>query len=379
MKTVVVFDSFKGSVSSSDAAVAAQKGIRRALPEAEILTFAMADGGEGTLEAIERCGGFIRVGTSTFDALMRTRTSDYLITRDGTMAVVELAAASGLTLLDEWERNPLETTTFGTGLQIRDAIARGCREICLFIGGSATNDAGTGILSALGFRFLDCNGEELAPKGKNLGLICSIDSSKAMPQISECRFTVACDVDNPFFGPTGAAHIYSRQKGADTQGVLMLDEGMRNFAEIIYRSSGREISSVGGAGAAGGVAGGLLALLGARLCSGMKMIAQMTGADQAIREADIVVTGEGSVDCQSFMGKVVGGICSMPRRPSCKVIVLCGRVGLSPQERQIALQAGADAIFPIQNGPISIVQAMDADTAAENIERTAYEIFRICI
>ena len=302
MKVVVAIDSFKGSLSSFELGEAIKKGIHKMYVDAEVNSVPIADGGEGTVEAlVEGTGGeFIDVEVN--GPLMRPVTARYGIIGEGT-AIIEMAAASGLPLVDSGERNPEKTTTYGTGELIKDAINRGCREFIVGIGGSATNDAGLGMMQALGYKFLDKDGKELGTGGEIMAKVAEIDSTGAMTELSECEFLIACDVDNPFYGQNGAAHIYGRQKGADDAMVASLDEGLKVLSETINTKLGKDIAELPGAGAAGGLGGGFVAFLNGKLEPGIDIILREVNLEKAIEGADFVITGEGRIDFQSVMGK----------------------------------------------------------------------------
>lgn len=369
MKITLAFDSFKGSVTSGEAACAAAEGIRTFYPDAEIRQFIMADGGEGTLEAISSVMRCTFIETAARNPVGEVITCRYLVTEDGT-AVIELARASGLTLIPEDRRNPMNTSTSGTGDLIADAISKGYRKFVLFIGGSATNDAGTGILSALGYRFLDRDGKELKPSGKCLADISEIDVSEACGALTECSFTIASDVTNPFFGEDGAAYVFAPQKGASEEEVRMLDAGLRHFCNIIEKKTGRDISGLPGAGAAGGVGGGLAAFLDTNTVSGAETVMRMTGIETEISTSDLVITGEGCTDRQSCFGKAVGRICRCASECSIPSVVLSGKIDLDRTARE---QLGATAVFSIQAGPDGMDVAMLKGNAIDNIRRSAGE------
>lgn len=369
MRITLAFDSFKGSVTSGEAASAAAEGIRSFFPDAEIRQFIMADGGEGTLEAISASMECTSVETTARNPIGETITCRYLVTEDGT-AVIELARASGLTLIPEDKRNPMHTSTSGTGDLIADAISRGYRKFVLFIGGSATNDAGTGILSALGYRFLDRDGKELEPSGRSLADICEIDTSGANGALPECSFTIASDVTNPFYGENGAAYVFAPQKGASEEEIAMLDAGLRNFCRIIKRHTRKDISELPGAGAAGGVGGSLTALLEAKNGSGAETVMRIAGIEKEISTSDLVITGEGCTDIQSCFGKTVGKICRCASAHHVPSVVLSGKVSLDRTARE---QLGATAVFSIQDGPTDMAGAMSRKNAIENIRRSAGE------
>ncbi|MGL5856580.1 MAG: glycerate kinase family protein, partial [Cetobacterium sp.] len=303
MKVVVAIDSFKGSLSSFELGQAIEVGVKRVYPEAEVIKVPIADGGEGTVASLVEGtkGKFVTVTVN--NPLMEKIEARYGIMGDGKTAVIEMAEASGLPLIPVEKRNPMKTTTYGTGELIKDAILKGCREFIVGIGGSATNDAGLGMLQALGYKFLDENKKELGFGGEILSKVRYIDSTKSLPELKDCRFLVACDVDNPFYGPKGAAEIYSRQKGATEDMVKELDKGLKDLAEIIKKELNVDVSNLSGAGAAGGLGGGLVAFLNGKLSPGIDMILEKVGLEKELKNADFVITGEGRLDHQTAMGK----------------------------------------------------------------------------
>ena len=371
-KVVLAFDSFKGSLSSEEAAVRAQAAISRLFPGCETVTAVVADGGEGTTEAIVRALGGSRRTVRVHDPLMRPIEAQYGWIDDGRTAVMEMAASGGLTLLADNERNPWRTSTYGLGEMIADALRAGCRKILIGIGGSATNDGGCGMLRALGFRLLDSRGRELDGTGGSLAELRTIDDRKAVKELREAEFTVACNVDNPLFGTQGAAHVFARQKGADRQMIEHLDEGLRNFASVVERHTGEAVGTVPGAGAAGGLGAGLKSLLHARLVPGIEMLLEAIGFEDMLRGADLVFTGEGRLDAQTLHGKVPCGILAAARRQQIPVIAIGGSV---EEARDLTLN-GFAAVFPIVPGPVTLAEAMRPERAGANLENTVEQILR---
>ncbi len=369
-RITIATDSFKGSLSSSQVADAIERGLCCVLPECEVRKVCIADGGEGLVEALVQNLGGELVDVEVCDALMRPIVARYGIVDGGTTAVIEMSAASGLPLLKPEERNPLKTSTYGTGEMIADALRRGCRRFLVGIGGSATNDAGVGMLQALGYRFLDALGTELTGGGEILEMICSIDTSFVMPEIGDAEFVVACDVINPLYGEQGAAHVFAPQKGADSAMVERLDWGLRNFAEVVKRYNGVDIASLAGAGAAGGLGGGFVAMLNARLESGIDMVLEAIRFDDIIKGCDLVITGEGRIDNQTLMGKAPSGVLRRAQMQGIPVVAIGGAV----VESDALKQCGFAAIIPVENDGVSLQEAMRPDVAARNIERTAAAI-----
>ena len=369
-RIAIAVDSFKGSLSSREVADAFEQGFCSQIPECEVRKVSIADGGEGTVEALVETlsGEYIEV--SVADPLGRSIVARYGIVDGGTTAVMEMSAASGLPLIAPEERNPLLTSTYGTGQMIADALDRGCRKFLVGIGGSATNDGGTGMLRALGFRFLDSDGNALEGGGEILECIHTIDTSAIREDLAEAEFIVACDVTNPLYGPEGAAYVFAPQKGADPAMVERLDNGLRVYACAIEKFNGVKVDSIAGAGAAGGLGGGFKALLGAHLVRGIDMVLDAMHFDQIIAGSDLVVTGEGRLDRQTMMGKAPYGVLCRATAQGIPTIAIGGAV-LACRE---LVESGFIATMPIVAGPISLEEAMQRDVATENVRRTAMQI-----
>lgn len=369
MKIVIASDSFKGSMSSLDVATAASAGVIEVYPDSEIISVNVADGGEGTVEAIvDALGGEI-VKVQVSDPLGRKIETSYGIA--GETAILEMAAASGLPLLTVEERNPWATSTLGTGEMIMDAIARGCRKFLVGIGGSATNDAGVGMLQAMGFRFYDANGELITQGcGGMLGSIARIDDSLVSAAVKEAQFTVACDVDTPFCGPEGAAPVFAPQKGADAEMVKRLDEGMASFAKVITEKYAIDIVPVAGAGAAGGMGGAFRAFLGATLKKGIDMVLDAIDFDTTIQGANLVITGEGKVDFQTAKGKTAAGVLNRAKQQHIPVVAIGGCVEMCDS----LVQMGFAGIYPILEEKVPLEIAMQRDFAMNNVRKTVAKI-----
>ena len=369
MKIVVASDSFKGSLSSREVAEAAVRGIRQVLPICELVGVNVADGGEGTVDAVvETLGGKIVTATVN-DPLGRPILARYGVV--GKMAVIEMAAASGLTLLTDEERNPWLTSTYGTGEMIMDAVKRGCRDFLVGLGGSATNDAGMGMLQALGFRFYDIDDQEIIDGcGGRLQDVARIDDTGVMDAVRQCRFTVACDVDTPFCGSEGAAYVFAPQKGADMEMVARLDSGMVSFAKVIEKTYGIDVTSMAGAGAAGGMGGGFYAFLNATLKRGVDMVLDAIDFDSIIRGADLVITGEGTIDYQTVKGKTDAGVLARAKAQDIPVVAIAGRVEMCDSVAQMDF-AG---VYPIMENEMPLAVAMQPDFAAANVEKTVKKI-----
>lgn len=369
-KVVIAIDSLKGCLTSEEAGIAAVKGIKAVFPDCETLLFPVADGGEGMLDLlISATQGQYRTLTA-HGPLMEPIQGRYGISGDGQTALIEMAAVSGLPLVPEEKRNPMLTTTYGTGELIRDALERGCRRFIVGIGGSATNDAGLGMLQALGFRFLDKRGNRLGTGGQILSQVAAIDTSAAHPALREAHFTVACDVHNPFCGPDGAAYVFAPQKGADSGMVQALDEGMQALSQVIISATGKDISGVPGAGAAGGMGGGFLAFLDAELKPGIRLMLDALDFGRKIKGADLIFTGEGRADRQTAMGKVPSGILEEARKQHIPVIVLAGSIA----DTELMNRAGFQGVFSITPGPVSLENAMIPEVAQANISRLVTQI-----
>ncbi|MDR2921241.1 MAG: glycerate kinase [Tannerella sp.] len=369
-KIVIAADSFKGSVRSIEVAEYVEQGIKSVFPECEVRKVYIADGGEGTVEALVSSLNGKYVEVNVHDPLMRPVVATYGILEEGTVAVLEMASASGLTLLKPEERNPLKTTTYGTGEMMADALQRGCRKLLVGIGGSATNDGGTGMLSALGFRFYSKEGNELKGGGEILSRIASIDNRYVMEELANAEITVACDVTNPFSGPDGAAYVYAPQKGADSCMVEELDRGLKHFADVIKTYNGIDVELIPGAGAAGGLGGGFAALLGARLVSGIEMVLETIRFREIIRSADLIITGEGKLDLQTAMGKAPRGVLDAAALQGIPVIAIGGSV----ENTGMLNEQGFAGVFSIQPGPVTLEKAMEHDYTCRQIVRTVSQL-----
>ena len=372
-KIVIASDSFKGSISAAEVAACGERAVHRLFPDCKVVQLPVADGGEGTVETLTATLGGQSVATVVHDPLGRLITAQYgLITKEKT-AIIEMATASGLPLLQPEERNPWLTSTYGTGELIRDALERGCRKFLIAIGGSATNDGGMGLLQALGFHFLDAEGQELPGCGGSLSRIAQIDTSGALTALTECQFTVACDVSNPFYGREGAAYVFAPQKGADAEMVEALDQGLRHFAQLIQTTQGIAIDQLPGAGAAGGLGGGLVAFLQARLRPGIEMVLDALQFDTQIAGADLIFTGEGKLDAQTCMGKTPLGVLRRAQQQGIPVVALGGAVEAS----EALNRCGFLAVLPILPYPTSLTKAMDSTFTQQNIERTVIQVLRL--
>ena len=371
MKIVIASDSFKGSLTSAEVAQAATRGIKANYPDCEVVAVHVADGGEGTVEAVvEALGGEI-ITANVSDPLGRPINARYGMVGD--KAIIEMAAASGLTLLRPDERNPWLTSTYGTGELIIDAIQRGCRQFLIGIGGSATNDAGTGMLQALGVRFYNADNQEITDCcGGRLHEIARINDSKVAESVRQSQFTVACDVDTPFCGREGATVVFAPQKGADTHMVQQLEKGMAWLAKVIENKYHIPITSMAGAGAAGGMGGALRAFLNATLKQGIDMVLDTIDFDTIIQGADLIITGEGKIDHQTAKGKTAKGILARAQQQNIPVVAIGGSV----ERCESVEQMGFAGIYPISEENIPLEMAMQPTIAAANIEKT---IKKICV
>ncbi len=374
MKVVVAIDSMKGSLSSMEAGLAAKKGILRADPEAAVIVCPVADGGEGTASALTQGLGGEEIHIKVSDPLGRKTDAVYGIIPEKRMAVMEMAAAAGLTLLAQGERNPLRTTTYGVGEMIADAIDRGCREFVIGIGGSATNDGGAGMLQALGYAFLDQEGKQIPPGGEGLLQLDHIETENVRNELAECTFHIACDVENPLCGKTGASAVFGPQKGADAQMVELLDRALAHYAQVAGQTASQADPDSPGAGAAGGLGFAFRAFLGAQLQSGIDLVLDATDFAALAAQADVVVTGEGRLDGQSVMGKAPVGVARLAKRTGKPVIALAGSVA---SDAEACNEAGIDAYFPIVHGAVTLEEAMDKENAARNMADTAQQVFRL--
>ncbi|MFC5749709.1 glycerate kinase [Actinomadura rugatobispora] len=346
-RIVVAPDSFKGSLGAVEVCAAVEAGVRRAYPDADVTSVPMADGGEGTLDCFLSVLGGQELVLTAQDPLGRPVRARYALSAHGDAAVVELASASGLPLLADSGLDALRADTAGTGELIADAVGHGAREILVCIGGSASTDGGTGLLRALGVRFLDSAGKELPPGGGALARLAAIDDSGLSKEVRETRFRVACDVTNPFVGPRGAAEVFGPQKGATPEQVAALDAALTRLADVLAEHTGVRVHDLPGAGAAGGTCGGLVALLGAEPARGADLVADTVGLPAALDGADLVITGEGRVDGQSAGGKAVSVVAALSRERGVPAVALAGSVA-GPFDELHAL--GLTAAFSLADG-----------------------------
>ena len=331
MRIVIAPDKFKGSIDSISLCALLHKEIVALYPDASVDSFPLSDGGDGFAQIVQHYFKTKTVSTQTVDPLGRPIVAKYQYAEDTQTAYIEMAAASGLALLKESEYNVMRTSTYGTGLMIRDAIVRGAQHIVIGIGGSATNDGGIGMADALGYMFLDKNEDPLEPCGENLSLINEL----VLPEndlLEDIQFTVAYDVVSPLIGPDGAAKVFAKQKGASDEEVDLLEEGLKHLDDVFIKFMGRSIAEEPGAGAAGGLGGGCDIFLGARLVSGIDYLIEEIALEQTIQQADIVLTGEGRLDDSSFQGKVVGRLIELVRKHAVKIYVIAGESAIAVKD-----------------------------------------------
>ncbi|AUD00907.1 glycerate kinase [Spirosoma pollinicola] len=368
MKILLAPDKFKGSLTASVVCAAMTEGIRLANPTAEVIAVPMADGGEGTAEVLTQVTGGNWYTTTVQDPIGRPVDAGYGISGDGTTAYIEMAQASGLRLLHPSDYNPFQTNTFGTGELMQQAINQGVNHIVLGIGGSATNDAGTGMAAALGWRFMDESDREMRPCGGNLSDIRSI-----LPPESPWAgvVDVACDVTNPLVGQQGATFIYGPQKGAKPDDLPVLDAGMTHLAELIHKQFGLNLAMMPGAGAAGGLGAGTVLFLNAHLTEGVNLLIKHTQLAEKMAGADLVLTGEGRIDNQTLQGKLIAGITRLANEQRVPVIALCGSLQLTPDE---LITLGLTSAFSIMPGPASLDDAIA--NAADYVKQMTFQLIR---
>ena len=374
MKIIIAPDSFKGSSSALEVANSIEKGIRRVDADCNIIKIPIADGGEGTVEALVlSTGGEIRE-KDVVGPLGESIRAKYGILNNG-VGVVELAAASGLPLVPEELRNPMNTTTYGTGELILAAISDGCRKIVVGLGGSATNDGGMGIAQAFGISFLDQDGKELGFGGGQLGRLAWINTQNLDSRLKEIEIIVACDVTNPLCGMEGASYIYGPQKGGTPEMIETLDNNLKHYAEVISRQLHVDVRDIPGAGAAGGSAIPLLLLANAKIELGINVILDVTEMDRQLQDADLVITGEGRIDGQSIFGKVPVGVALRAKQYNLPALAICGGIGAGAEN---CYDHGIDSIISIVNRPMPLDEAMEkADELIADAAERAYRMVRV--
>ncbi len=367
MKILIAPDKFKGSLSAKEVCLAIQAGLLETRKQRNIVCQPMADGGDGSLEVIADHINFEKVFIETVDPLGRPILSYYLCSKK--RAFIELASASGLILLKQEERNPNKTSSFGTGLMIADAISKGCTEIFLFLGGSATNDGGMGIAEALGVQFLSTDGRLLKAMGENLSFVKEIILPKAF-DVSQITINLLCDVNNPLYGPNGSAQVYAAQKGADNRMIKSLDLGLQHYAKILFELTGKDIANVSGVGAAGGIGASLMTLFNATIKSGCDALIEITDLEAKIESADLVISGEGKLDRQSLQGKVVDRISRLCKKYNKELVILTGKNELNSLEQE---KLGANQVLAILDLADSLEDGVQ--NAAYYLQQSAKNIF----
>lgn len=374
MRAVAAIDSLKGSLTSLEAGFAISEGIKRVYPDAEVVVRPLADGGEGTVEALALGMNGRLEKVKVTGPLGKEVEAVYGIIEESMTAIVEMSAAAGITLVEEAERNPLHTTTYGVGEMIRDAIEKGCRRFIVGIGGSATNDGGIGMLQALGYAFLDKDGMQVAFGAKGLKDIERIDDSNVIPELKECSFKVACDVTNTLCGEQGCSAVYGPQKGATPSMIMQMDKWLAYYANLTQEKYPKANKNQAGTGAAGGLGFAFLAYTNAVLESGIKIVLEETRLEEYVKDADIVITGEGRLDGQTVMGKAPIGVAEIAKRYGKKVIAFSGCVA---KDATACNEHGIDAYFPILRTVTTLQEAMDAKNARENMQDTVEQAFRL--
>ncbi|MGN0334745.1 MAG: glycerate kinase [Lachnospiraceae bacterium] len=374
MKIIIAADSFKGSLSSLDAGTAIREGILRADPDACVEVCPLADGGEGTTDAlVQALDGEVRALTVTGPTGTSVRCS-YGIVKSKKLAVMEMSAAAGITLVKSHQRNPLYTTTFGVGEMIKDAIAQGCRKFIVGIGGSATNDGGIGMLQALGVDFLDSEGKQIPGCAGGLKQLHSIHTEHMIPELSECEFRIACDVTNPLCGENGCSAVFGPQKGADAEMIRDMDTWLSDYAALTKEIYPDADAKYPGSGAAGGMGFAFLSYTNAVLESGIGIIIDETGLEEKIKDADLVITGEGKLDGQTAMGKAPVGVAGIARKYHIPVIAFAGSV---TEQASKCNENGISAYFTILRTITTLEEAMIPENASKNLRDSAEQVMRL--
>ena len=378
MKVVVAIDSFKGSLSSMEAGQAIAEGVKRVYQHAEVVVRPLADGGEGTVEALVEGIGGIFVTKEVTGPLGEKVEAVYGVIESkedsSKTAIIEMSAAAGITLVPEESRNPMNTTTYGVGELILDAIERGCRHFIVGIGGSATNDGGVGMLQALGYDFLTREGKPISYGGNGIRELASIEDVNVHPKLKECTFKVACDVTNPLCGENGSSAIFGPQKGATPEMVQELNQLLLRYAELSKEINANADRFYPGTGAAGGMGFAFLTYTNATLESGIQIVLTETKLEEVIKTADFVVTGEGRLDGQTALGKAPIGVASLAKKHQKKVLAFAGAV--TPDAKECN-QHGIDAFFPILRGVVTLKEAMNKENAHQNMVDTVEQVFRV--
>lgn len=372
MKVVIAIDSLKGSLSSLEAGKAIAEGILKADSHTEIEISPLADGGEGTVEALTTGMGGNIESICVTGPLKENVLCQYGIVKD--TAIIEMASAAGITLLEKKQRNPLYTTTYGVGEMIKDAIKKGCRRFIIGIGGSATNDGGIGMLQALGYGFLNKEKKQVSYGAIGLSELEEITTENVVPELKECRFYIACDVTNPLCGEKGSSAVFGPQKGADKQMIADMDKWMERYAKLAKKAVPNADSTYPGTGAAGGLGFAFLTFTNAVLQSGIDMVLQETNLEEKIKTAHVVVTGEGRLDEQTAMGKAPIGVARLAKKHG-KIVI--GFAGSVTKDAVLCNENGMDAYFPILRSVVTLEEAMEKERAKQNMTDTAEQVFRL--
>ena len=374
MKVVVAMDSMKGSLSSLEAGEAIKRGVLKAISEAEVIVRPLADGGEGTVEALALGMGGKLESVEVTGPLGEKVNCVYGILKESKTAIVEMSGAAGITLVPDTKRNPMHTTTFGVGEVIKDAISKGCRHFIVGIGGSATNDGGIGMLQALGYGMLDENGKQVSFGAKGLKEIVTITDTEVIPELKECSFRIACDVTNTLCGEFGCSAVFGPQKGANPTMILQMDRWLEEYAKLTTEKYEKADATYPGTGAAGGLGFAFLAYTNAVLESGIKIILEETNLENYVKDADVVITGEGRLDGQTVFGKAPIGVAKIAKKYEKTVLAFAGAV---TEDAVLCNEHGIDAFFPILRRIQSLQEAMDPAMARTNMETTVEQVFRL--
>ena len=376
MKIVVATDSFKGCMTSKEAGECIKAAILETM-SADVKVFPLADGGEGTVEALLSCKNGVKEEITVTGPLGDKIQSYYGIVPDKKMAIMEMANVAGLTLVPDKSKNPMNTTTYGVGEMILDAAEKGCREFLIGIGGSGTNDGGLGMLSALGVDFTEADGNNAGIYGRDVIGVEAVDITKMNPVLKECHFTIMSDVTNPLCGEMGSSAIFGPQKGASPKVIERMDNGLRHYADIIKRDTGKDCAEMKGAGAAGGLGFAFLSFLNTSLIPGISYMLDALGLDGEMEDADIVITGEGKLDAQTLMGKAPAGVAALAKKHGARVLAFTGNLDVETNIDTLHNKEGMDAYFSICKCPISTDEAMVKEVALDNLRSSVIQVFNI--
>ncbi len=374
MKIVIAIDSLKGSLTSLEAGKAIEEGIKRVDQNVKVVVKPLADGGEGTVEALVNGLGGTLYSTEVVGPLGDIIPCEYGVLEERKTAIIEMSAAAGLTLVPISLRNPMNTTTYGVGQLITDAIKKGCRKFIIGIGGSATNDGGIGMLQALGYELLDEDGNQVPYGAKGLEKLRRIETTNAVPELSECSFQIACDVTNPLCGENGCSEVYGPQKGADKKMIKQMDKWLQTYSAIVKDKFIKADSDFPGSGAAGGLGFAFKSVMNATLESGISIVLEEINLEEELKDADLVITGEGRLDSQTAMGKAPIGVAELAKEYNKRVIALAGGV---TRDARICNEKGIDAFFPIVRGVSTLEEAMNPENAKNNIMDTVEQVYRL--